>query len=451
MNKSLFQDFKPVSSKAWKQKIQVDLKGADYNDTLIWKTAEGIDVKPFYHSDDFEKLPNVSKTKARDWKISQSIEVIKASKANQEAKNALKNGAEHITFYIKNEGISLKDLLIDIAKPVHCNFEKLSHSVNDEIVQLKNKKQLTFNIDIIGNLGKTGNWHHNLKEDHNLFESVVKSTNQIFVDLSHYQNAGANVTQELGYALAHVNEYLNHLECNNHNGEEIEVVFKVSIGSNYFFEIAKIRALRQLWYSLADAYNYNPNCKILATPSKRNKTIYDYNVNMLRTTTECMSAILGGADIIYNLPYNQLFQNPTAFGERISRNQLLILKKESYFDAVNNPSDGSYYIESLTTQLAAKALELFKEIEKNSGFLTQLKEGTIQRKIKESALKEQEAFNKGELILLGTNKHPNKDEKMKSTLEKSPFLKIEKRKTLIEPIIEKRLSEHLEINRLKEE
>ena len=172
---------------------------------------------------------------------------------------------------------------------------------------------------------------------------------------------------------------------------------------------------------------------------------------MLRTTTECMSAVLGGANVVCNLPYNQLFQNPTEFGERISRNQLLILKKESYFDAVNNPSDGAYYIESLTHQLSEKALELFKNIEKNGGFLSQLKEGTIQRRLKENAAKEQDAFNKNEITLLGTNKHPNVADKMKSNLEKQPFVQIEKRKTLIEPIIEKRLSENLEINRLKEE
>ena len=166
---------------------------------------------------------------------------------------------------------------------------------------------------------------------------------------------------------------------------------------------------------------------------------------------DTMSAVLGGANVIYNQPYNYLFQNTTDFGERISRNQLLVLKNESYFDAVNNPADGAYYIESLTEQLSQKALELFKDIEANGGFLHQLKEGTIQRKIKDSAQKEQDDFNAGNITLLGTNKHPNNADKMKEALEKTPFLSKEKRKTLIEPIIEKRLSESLEQNRLKEE
>ncbi len=453
MSKSLFKDFDAISSKAWKQKIQVDLKGADYNDTLIWKTADGIDVKPFYHSDEFKSLPNVSNTKAKDWNISQRIDVTDAIKANIEAKDVLSRGAEHIIFNLKTESINLKDLLEGIEAPIHFNTEQLTSELIKEISSHKNAKNFSINNDIIGNLSKTGNWFFNLKEDHNVLDESVKNTNQLFINLSHYQNAGATNTQQLAYALAHVNEYLNHIEdrISSEQKQTFKVVFNVSVGSNYFFEIAKLRALRQLWATLADAFNFNTDCIIIATPSRRNKTIYDYNVNMLRTTTECMSSILGGANIICNQPYNNLFQDSTEFGERISRNQLLILKSESYFNAVNNPSDGSYYIESLTTQFAAKALTLFKDIEANGGLLSQLKNGIIQRKIKESASKEQDHFNKNEITLLGTNKHPNKEDKMAGNLEKQPFLKIEKRKTLIEPIIEIRLSEQLEINRLKEE
>ncbi|MFD1063496.1 methylmalonyl-CoA mutase subunit beta [Winogradskyella litorisediminis] len=446
----LFNDFEEISSKAWKQKIQVDLKGADYNDTLIWKTPDGINVKPFYHADEFKDLPEVSKSKATDWKIAQAFEVNAAREANTQAKIAIEKGAEFIIFNINNSEIDINTLVEGIETGIHINASEFSIEFIESISSLK-RKNISFNNDIIGHLGKTGNWFSNLKEDHLTFEKSVSNSNQIFVDLTHYQNAGANNVQQLAYALAHVNEYLNHLTNNSKKLDQLNVTFSVSVGSNYFFEIAKLRALRQLWSVLAKSYNANIDCKVIATPSRRNKTIYDYNVNMLRTTTECMSAVLGGANVICNQPYNKLFQNPTEFGERISRNQLLILKKESYFDAVNNPSDGSYYIESLTEQLSEKALELFKNIETNGGFLKQLKEGTIQRKIKESATEEQSAFNNGEITLLGTNKHPIADDKMASNLEKMPFLKIEKRKTLIVPIIEKRLSEELEAKRLKEE
>ncbi|MHA7843716.1 MAG: methylmalonyl-CoA mutase subunit beta [Winogradskyella sp.] len=461
MSKSLFKDFESVSSKVWKQKIQVDLKGADYNDTLIWHTNEGIDVKPFYHSDDFENLPEASASLATQWKVSQVIEVTDSKKANTKATDAIARGAESIIFNINSDTTSIEDLIqnIDLTTipiEIKCNFlsTEFAQQINDvtlSAVEVQ-KNNITTHTDIIGHLAKTGNWYFNLKEDHEKLDVIVKSSNQFSIDTSLYQNAGANIVQQLAYSLAHANEYLNHFDnLSVETKEAIEVTFYAAVGSNYFFEIAKLRALRQLWQTLAAEYGFNTNCRIVAIPSKRNKTIYDYNVNMLRTTTECMSAILGGANVIANLPYDSLYHNSNEFGDRIARNQLLVLKNESYFDKVNNPADGAYYIETLTEQLAEKSLALFKDIEANGGFLSQLKEGTIQRKIKESADKEQADFDAEKLILLGTNKHPNPADKMKNDLEVSPFLKIEKRKTLIEPIIEKRLSENLEINRLKEE
>ncbi|MNR16220.1 Methylmalonyl-CoA mutase [compost metagenome] len=204
-----------------------------------------------------------------------------------------------------------------------------------------------------------------------------------------------------------------------------------------------------LFKLIAEEYNPSIECHLLVTPTKRNKTIYDYNVNMLRTTTECMSAILGGADAVANLPYDSLYHKDNEFGDRIARNQLLVLKHESYFDKVDNPADGSYYIESLTTQLAEKSLALFKDIEANGGFLKLLNDGTIKKKIQESAAKEQELFDSKKEVLLGTNKYPNKEDKMKHDLELFPFVKIKPRKTLITPIIEKRLAEKLEQERLE--
>tara|TARA_R100000406_G_scaffold94564_2_gene86685 strand:- start:731 stop:1255 length:525 start_codon:yes stop_codon:yes gene_type:complete len=172
---------------------------------------------------------------------------------------------------------------------------------------------------------------------------------------------------------------------------------------------------------------------------------------MLRTTTEAMSAIFGGANAVCNLPYDALYHKSNEFGERISRNQLLILKAESYFDAVTNPTVGSYYIEKLTEELAEKALTVFKEIEKSGGFLKQLKEGIIQKKIKESAQKEQSLFDSGTLVLVGTNKYQNKMDAMSEDLELFPFVKTKARKTIIEPIIGKRLSEKIEKERLENE
>src|SRR5690606_22559364 len=462
MSNTLFNEFNPVTSKQWKQKIQFDLQGADYNKALIWKTNEDISVKPFYHVEDFDALPEISQTKATKWRICQTIYVANVEKCNKIAIKAIENGAESLKFIIPNTSVSIEGLLKNIdstATEIHFDFQFLSKEYIKNNFVIPAKTGIHTHTDIIGNLAKSGNWFNNLNDDFNQFGSIVKATHTFSVDASLYQNAGANMVQQLAYTLAHANEYLNHINNSlslrvifeENSIEKLKVMFNDAIGSNYFFEIAKLRALRMLWQTLASEYGFNQNCHIIATPTKRNKTLYDYNTNMLRTTTECMSAILGGSNTVCNLAHDAIFRKANTFGTRIARNQLLILKHESYFNTVNNPADGTYYIEVITTLLAEKALELFKDIEGNGGFLKQLKEGTIQRKIKESAEKEQQQFDANSIVLVGTNKHKNQNDKMKDALELYPFVKTNPRKTLIEPIIEKRLSETLEQKRLKNE
>jgi methylmalonyl-CoA mutase len=162
-----------------------------------------------------------------------------------------------------------------------------------------------------------------------------------------------------------------------------------------------------------------------------------------------MSAILGGASTVCNLTYDGIFHKDNEFSERIARNQLLIIKEESHFKRVNNPSDGSYFIESLTAQIAEKALILFKNIEVGGGFLKQLKIHNIQKKIRESAQKEQNQFNKNEKVLVGSNKYMNELDRMKDDMELYPFVKTKPRKTLLEPIVPKRLAEDFEKRRLQ--
>ena len=448
----LFNEFEAVSSKEWKQKIQFELKGADYNDTLVWESLEGIKVKPFYHQDELENTINI-KTNVSNFKILQDIFVFDVEKSNKKAKNAIERGAESIRFTIENENISIEDLMNNLPnKNISYFFDLkfLSLGFIQKIADFSKEKNATvfLQTDPIGQLAKDGNWFKNLDQDFEILNKIndLNVASSISIHSNIYQNAGANMTQQLAYTLAHVNEYFNRIK-------EIKkpIVIEVAVGTNYFFEIAKLRALRILFNTLATEYNHNFDCHIIAIPTKRNKTLYDYNVNMLRTTTECMSAILGGANTISNLPYDVLYHKTNEFGDRISRNQLLVLKNESYFDKVDNPADGAYYIETLTNQLAEKALDLFKKIESKGGLITLLIEGTIQRKINESAQKEQELFDSGKEVLLGTNKYPNKNDKMKHDLELFPFVKINPRKTLITPIIEKRLAEKLEQERLSQE
>jgi methylmalonyl-CoA mutase len=440
--KPLFTNFAPVSAKEWKQKIQFELK-------------DDIKVKPFYDKEDVKEIISVT-TKASEFKICQNIFVHDINKSIERALDSLARGAESIRFTIEDETIAIEKLLEKLpleSTPIffHLNFISIDFVQKIESIATKRKATIYCNIDPIGNLAKEGNWFTTSeKNNFETLNNLVKRGNSlslISVNSALYQNAGATIVQQIAYTIAHANEYFNHVELSKPQ----TMVLEISVGTNYFFEIAKLRAIRLLFNLIVKEYNQNWNCHLVVTPTKRNKTLYDYNVNMLRTTTECMSAILGGADTIANLPYDALYHKDNEFGDRIARNQLLILKNESYFDKVNNPSDGSYYIESLTQQLADKALVLFKDIEANGGFLKQLNEGIIKRKIQESADKEQDLFDSGKEILLGTNKHANKDDRMKHDLELYPFVKIKPRKTLITPIIEKRLAEKIEQERLEKE
>jgi methylmalonyl-CoA mutase len=452
MNDNLFDAFEAVSSKQWKQLIQYELKGADYNDTLVWESPEGIKVKPFYHNDEEVAKYDINTTK-NSFSILQNIYVHDVALSNKRAFDTLNRGADSIRFTIEKDTVSIEDLMqnLPLGKTqyfFYLPFLSINFVNKINAFVTKNQAKCHIQIDPIGQLAKDGNWFDNLDKDFEKLNNISTKSNIPFLTISSgiYQNSGANMVQQLAYTLSHVNEYFNRIK-----NVKQSISIEVSIGTNYFFEVAKLRALRILFNTLAAEYNHNFDCHIIATPTKRNKTLYDYNVNMLRTTTECMSAILGGANSIANLTYDSLYHKDNEFGDRIARNQLLILKHESYFDKVNNPADGAYYIESLTEQLAEKALALFKEIEVKGGLITQLIEGNIQKKISESAAKEQELFDTGKEILLGTNKYPNKNDKMKHDLELYPFVKQNPRKTLITPIIEKRLAEKLEQERLSQE
>ncbi|WP_418637705.1 methylmalonyl-CoA mutase subunit beta [Winogradskyella sp.] len=449
MNTNLFEQFETTSAAAWKQKIQVDLKGDDYNESLLWKTDEGITVKPFYTKEDrtnaeFPMTPF-------DANICQSIYVDNEKIANQLAVDAFNRGANSIEFKA-SKAFDSKILLdgINLQKTtLYFRLDWLDANFVNELAKFCGSDRCYFDIDIVAKLAASGNWFDTLKNDHSALESIVQNkSNSICVNASTYQNAGATTSQELAYALAHANEYLNYFGA----ASAAQFHFKFSVGGNYFFEIAKLRAFRMLWSALLNEHEAEQTeAHIICQPSLRNKTIYDYNVNMLRTTSECMSAILGGANTVLNTPYDVLFHKSNEFGERIARNQLLILQKECQLTNANTIADGAYYIESLSDQLAEKALAIFKTIETAGGFLKQLKQGTIQRKIEESAIKEQDRFNNGSLVLIGSNKQENKTDLMKNELALYPFVKTTHKKTLIAPIIAKRLAETYEKNRLDNE
>ena len=441
---NLFDEFPPVSAKQWKQKIQFDLKGADYNKTLLSHTLEGITIKPIYHSDSYRTLEIPDNN--TEFQICQTIFINDEKTANFLAKDALNRGADSIRFQTEKpfDIDTVFDGLLGTTLYFQFLFLDLEFILN---LINKNKEQPLFlNIDLIGNLVQSGKWFFNNKKDHAILTSIINHKNSnictLGIDVSLYQNAGANAVQQVAYALAHASEYLNFIDKNKIDSVK-KINFSFSTGSNYFFEIAKLRAFKYLWNLICSKYNLEIEASIFSQPSLRNKTLFDFNVNMLRTTSESMSAILGGAGVVSNVSYDTLFRKKNEFGERIARNQLIILKEESKIKN-GNLTKGSYYLEDLSFEIAEKALIIFKDIEKSGGFIKQLFEGTIQRKIEENAKKEQQLFDIGEFVLVGTNKYLNIKDQVSNDFEIYPFLKTKKKQTVIQPIIAKRLAEKIE-------
>lgn len=449
-----FWDFEPVSARAWKQKIQADLKGGDYNELLTWLSPEGITVKPFYTEED---LPEGSDAylsgQPLAWQIGHAAHPESEGGVSL-AREALEQGADGLWVSVRPEDSDSVSGLSSLSGTKWIDLRGVSPE-RLEGMQQRADDSFEWLMDPIGGLASSGNWQKGMAADLAWLGAPGGSPagkKVLAVHMSLYQNAGADRVQELAYGLAHIHEYMLRMEELPGIKPLLEQpVFLVAVGNEYFFEIAKLRALRRLWKLLATSAGLSGNCRIFAFPTLRNKTLYDYNTNMLRTTTECMAAVLGGADLVVNFPYDGLYHEANAFADRIARNQLLLLRHESYFASVSNPADGTYYIGSLTDQLGKKALELFKTLEKGGGFLKQLKEHRIQKKIRESAQAEQQAFDQGRLVLVGSNKYPNPEDMMREDLQRNPFLKTRAEKTLIEPVLPRRLSEGYEQKRLGDE
>ncbi len=440
---TLFNEFNKISSKEWKQKIQMDLKGADYQ-TLITRTPEHIDIKPFYHYDDFIAMEQPA---PQNFKICQELYINHPETAGSIARNALEKGAQHFTFYFDKQ-FDIQQL---ISKLDHARLIFKAGLLDTDFIkklyeQTHGKSQIL--IDPVGHLVRYGNWYENEQKDFEKLKELQKffPGNFRFLEIrsDHYKDAGATITQELAYALSHAVEYAEKLGKKSLN----QILFTVANSSHYFFEIVKLKALRYLWQLIGNEYNVNVSTEIYTRPSIRNKTIFDPYVNMLRTGMEMMSAVLGGSDYVANMPFDAVYHKSNEFSERIARNQLLILQKEAGFEQALNSTEGDYYMEETTYKLAGKTLEIFKQVEKAGGLLAQLYKGKIQEKIAGSAAKEQALFDEGKLVLVGTNKYPNSNEP-KPEIDFYPFMKKRSGQTLITPVIPKRLAEKNEQERLK--
>ena len=441
----LFSDFPEVSTQEWMDKIQADLKGADYEKKLVWRTNEGFKVKPFYRQEDLEGLkttdalpgefPYLRGNKENDntWYVRQDIRAESPEEANRKALDLLNKGVDSLGFHIPAKDLSA-DYLHTLLEGIYCECVELNfttcqrHTV--ELAQLlteyfkekgydPEKLYGSVNFDPIGKMLQKG-------KDVSPIIAQAAQLVKVLAGYPHFRciavnalqlnNAGAYIYQELGYALAWGSEYLNRLA---EAGVPVDLAaskikFHFGISTNYFMEIAKFRAARMLWASIVKAYQpqNDTSCQmnVHAETSSFNLTLFDSYVNLLRTQTEAMSAALAGVDSITVTPFDAAYETPNDFSERLARNQQLLLKEESHFNRIVDPAGGSYYIENLTVAIAQQAWNLFLKTDEEGGMVKAILAESVQNAVNQSNRARHEAVSKRKEILLGTNQYPNFNE-----------------------------------------
>ncbi len=444
MSEQLFNEFPAVSTQQWEEVITKDLKGADYEKKLVWKTYDGFSVNPYYRAEDLKDLkyagknpgvfPFVRGTKqTNSWYINEGICCCDNdfAKANADALVRLTKGVESLTFYLEEHtvvdvedfAVLFKGIHLDIV-PVHfrgCCMKTRETLVNflkyiDTTGLAKDAVKATFDFSPIGRFTTKG---HLCEKSLGFLEEILrvaadyKNVRVIEIDACIFNNCGASSTQELAYAIAQGSEYLARYSEKGFAVADLakKMFFSFAVGSSYFLEIAKFRAARLLWANVVDAYGAESNCAekmlIFASTSEYNQTVYDSYVNMLRGTTEAMSAALAGVDYLEVVPFDFAYRVPNDFSRRIARNVQSILKAESRFDQVVDPAAGSYYIETLTEKIATAAWDTFRAVEAAGGYVAEFNAGKIQEAIKAISDKKDKNLATRRDTLLGTNQFPN--------------------------------------------
>ena len=443
-SEKLFTEFPPVPTEKWEEVITADLKGADYERKLVWKTGEGFNVRPYYRAENLEgikflgsqagEFPYVRGTHAHNrWRVHQTVSVVCPKEANAEALKILNAGVDSLGFCIASADFSaadldmlLKDICIPAVEITFCG-EKMANVA--ELVLAKVEKEgiakedvrIAFCIDpLVKGLSSKGDFcsPNGEKCIARIVELIHKTKEYKHVRIvtvagQTFGNSGSTIVEELAFTLSAGHDYLVRL---TDAGLDVDAAarklrFSFSVSSNYFMEIAKFRAARMLWANIVKGYGPAKNCAckmhIHAETSRWNQTVYDPYVNMLRGTTEAMSATIAGVHSLEVMPFDTSFENPTEFSKRIARNVELLLKNESHFDQVVDPAGGSYYVENLTQSIAAEAWKLFLEIEQKGGYTEAYKAGLIVERIKASAAAKDKNIATRRQTLLGANQYPN--------------------------------------------
>ncbi len=436
----LFTEFPPVTTEEWRAKVEVDLKGADFNKKLVWRTNEGFNAQPMYRGEDIKDLKQTdslpgeypyvrgNSSITNDWKVRQEIAVDDTAEANAKAHTLLSKGINSFGFSINadtdleallkgidlskveininccpKQAVAVAKALVDLVKAAKAE-DTFTGSINFDPFKKQIKHGVAFGGDIVAIASE-------------LLKTVapVKNLRVLSVDSILLNNAGAFIYQELGYALAWGEEWLAELTEAGFTADEVakRIKFNMGVSTIYFMEIAKFRAARMLWAQIVKKYNpaCDCSCKMVvnAITTKFTQTVYDSYVNLLRSQTQAMSAVLAGVNSLVVTPFDASYKTPEEFSERLARNQQILLKEESHLDKVVDPAGGSYYIESLTSSIAQEGWKLFLDVVDNGGFKAQIEE--VVKAVNASANARFDKVAKRREQLLGTNQFPNFTEK----------------------------------------
>jgi methylmalonyl-CoA mutase len=414
---NLLQEFPPVSTQSWEELILKDLKGSDYTKRLVWQTEDGLAIKPYYRSEDISGLyyldaapgyfPYVRrKHSTGDWRIREEIDAHDPGKANHAACGSVVAGAEEIAF--RNVAIKtasdLAILLANLQVPVH--FQ----NADEPVLHLLIEQHLP-------SFASTG-WDP--LRDLDFAAEVVATAPPTLVPFTIYgaefEESGATAVQEVGFTLAAATDFLAEMHSRklNINRAAVSIAFSFAIGSNYFFQIAKLRAFRMLWARAIECFggtHESANARIHARPSRWDETIYDPYVNILRATTETMSAAIGGADSISVAPFDECYKAPAEASRRLARNTQIILKQEALLSQVSDPGAGSYCLEVITDFVAREGWKTMQGIEAAGGYRKARTEGQIARALQQSLAAREKAVVSRRRIFTGTTQHANLSEK----------------------------------------
>ena len=437
----LFSEFQAPTTQEWLDKIEVDLKGADFQKRLVWRTNEGFNVQPFYRREDLKDLKAVdslpgefpfvrgNKKDNNLWFVRQDIIVEDAAEANKKALDVLNKGIDSLGFKIDGKNVN-KDFVATLLNGIMPQYVELNfttcqrHCVELAEILVAYFKEKGYplaelkgsiNFDPISKILQKG-------KDTSAVIAQVKPLVEALKEMPGYKcinvnsvllnNAGAYIYQELGYALAWGAEYLNLATEAGIDAVEAakRIKFNMGVSENYFMEIAKFRAARLLWAQIVKQFEVaDEACQmhVCAITSEYNQTLFDSYVNLLRSQTETMSAALANVDSIVVTPFDKPYEQPTEFAERIARNQQLLLKEEAHFDKLVDVSGGSYTIEHLTDAIAQEGWKLFLAVEEAGGFLAEALKGNIVNAINASNDKRHAAAATRKEFILGTNQFPN--------------------------------------------